>query len=114
MQDKPQIKDDPMFQLLRSGKVKEFNKRKAAGENCDLTHSDLRGLDLRDLDVDGLDLSGSYFHQTDLRGLDLRNTNMEGASINGARIAGAYLPTQLSAQEIDLSLQHGTRMRYNN
>ncbi len=112
MQDKPQIKDDPMYQLLKNGKIKEFNKRTAAGETSDLRNSDLRGLDLRELNVEGLNLSGSYFHQADLRGLDLRKTNLEGASINGARIAGSFLPVQLSAEEINLSLQHGTRMRY--
>ncbi|MFO7602411.1 MAG: pentapeptide repeat-containing protein [Gammaproteobacteria bacterium] len=112
MQDKPEIKDDPMFQLLKQGKIKKFNQRKAAGDAMDLTHGDFRGLDLRDLDADGLDLRCSYFHQTDLRGLDLRKTNLEGASINGARIAGAYFPAELSAEEINLSLMHGTRMRY--
>jgi len=112
MSDKPQIKDDVLFQLLKNGRIEEFNKHRAAGESCDLTHGDFRGLDLRNLDVDGLDLCCSYFHQADLRGLDLRKTNLEGASINGARIAGAYFPSQLSAEEINLSLQHGTRMRY--
>ena len=111
MQEKPQVKDDPLFQLLKNGRIEEFNKHKAAGESCDLTHGDFRGLDLRDLDADGLDLCCSYFHQADLRGLDLRNTNMEGTSINGARIAGVYFSSKLSAEEIGLSLQHGTRMR---
>lgn len=112
MNNKPQIKDDALFQLLKKGKIKEFNKRKAAGETADLVHADFRGCDLRDLDTDGLDLSCSYFHQSDLRGLDLRNTKLEGASINGARISGVYFPAELSADEILLSLQHGTRMRY--
>ena len=34
------------------------------------------------------------------------------ASINAAQISGAYFPTDLSASEIELSLLHGTRMRY--
>ena len=112
MNTKPQIKDDALFQLLKAGKIKDFNKRKAAGETCDLRNSDFRGFNLRDLDTGGLDFSNSYFHQTDLRGLDLRNVNLEGASINGARIAGAYFPAELTADEILLSLIHGTRMRY--
>lgn len=111
MQDKPKIKDDPLYQLLKKGKIKEFNQRKAAGEIVDLRHSDFRGMDLREIDADGLDLSCSYFHQTDLRGLDLRNTKLEGSSLNGARIAGVYFPDDLSAEEINLSLNHGTRMR---
>ena len=40
-------------------------------------------------------------------GLDL-----EGASIAGTKISGTYFPKELSAEEINLSLQHGTRMRY--
>ena len=112
MQNKPEIKDNELYQLLKKGKIKEFNKRRAAGEGVDLVHADFRGCDLRDLDADGLDLSCCYFHQTDLRGLDLRNTNLEGASINGARISGVYFPAELSAEEITLSLLHGTRLRY--
>jgi len=112
MNTKPQIKDDALFQLLKKGKIKEFNQRKAAGETCDLTDGDFRGFNLRDLDTEGLDFRNGYFHQADLRGLDLRNVNLEGASINGARIAGAYFPVELTADEILLSLQHGTRLRY--
>jgi len=112
MVNKPQIKNDLMYQLLREGNVEEFNRRKAAGETCDLTHSDFRSLDLRGLDARGLDMSHAYFHQTDMRGLDLSETKLEGASINGARISGVYFPTALSADEINLSLMHGTRLRY--
>ena len=112
MSIKPQIKTDPMYQLLRDGKIAEFNKRKQAGESCDLTHCDFRHLDLREMDADGLDMSDSYFHQSDLRGIDLRNTRLQGASINCARISGVYFPAELSADEITLSLSHGTRMRY--
>ena len=43
---------------------------------------------------------------------DFRKANLEGASINAAKISGAYFPPELSASEIELSLLHGTRMRY--
>jgi uncharacterized protein YjbI with pentapeptide repeats len=109
----PHIKDDPMYRLLRDGAVEEFNRRRAEGETCDLTGCDFRSLDLRKLNADGLDLRDAYFRQSDLRGLDLSNTNLEGASINAAKISGAYFPAELSAEEISLSLTHGTRMRYN-
>lgn len=109
---KPEIKKDPMYQLLREGKIEEFNKRKAAGKGCDLTFADLRGLDLRGLDAAGLDFSGSYFRQADLRGIDFTKANLEGASINGCKISGVYFPPQLDPAEIELSLLHGTRMRY--
>lgn len=77
----------------------------------DLTDSDLGGLDLREVDLKGLDLSGSYFLQTDLRGVDLSQTNLEGASLNGAKVSGTYFPKELAAEEIALSLTHGTRLR---
>lgn len=64
------------------------------------------------LNVEGLDLSGCYFRQTDLRGLDFRKSRLEGASINAAKISGVYFPDELTAGEIELSLLHGTRMRY--
>lgn len=108
----PEIKDDPLYQLLRSGKTDEFNARREAGESCDLSGTDFRGLDLRGLNADGLDLSNSYFRQTDLRGVDLSNARLVGASIHGAKISGAYFPLDLAADEILMSLEHGTRMRY--
>ncbi len=108
----PTISDDPMYRLLREGAVEEFNSRRAAGETCDLRGCDFRTLDLRNLDANGLDLGDAYFRQTDLRGVDLSNANLEGASINAAKISGAYFPPELSAEELMLSLTHGTRMRY--
>lgn len=108
----PKIKTDPLYRLLREGRVEVFNQEKARGKTCDLTHCDFRGLDLRGLDADGLDFSHSYFRQADLRGIDLSRARLEGASIHSARIAGAYFPKELSAHEILLSFTHGTRMRY--
>lgn len=57
-------------------------------------------------------MTDCYFRQADLRGIDFRKANLEGASINAAKISGAYFPAELSASEIELSLLHGTRMRY--
>lgn len=112
MSQTPAIKPDPLYQLLREGKVEEFNSRHAAGEQCDLTGADFRGLDLRGLIADGLDLSDCYFRQADMRGVDLSKTKLVGASIHGAKISGVYFPVDLSADEILMSLEHGTRMRY--
>jgi uncharacterized protein YjbI with pentapeptide repeats len=106
------ISNDPMYRLLREGCIKEFNVKRAAGEQVDLTRCDLRGLDLRGLEVDGMDFSECYFRQADLRGIDFRKAKLEGASINAAKISGAYFPVELTASEIELSLLHGTRMRY--
>jgi len=110
--ESPQITDDPMYRLLRDGAIEEFNQRRAQGEDCDLSGCDFRTLDLRKLDARGLDLRNCYFRQTDLRGLDLTGANLEGSSINAAKISGVYFPKELDADEINLSLMHGTRMRY--
>lgn len=112
MSTAPKIKADPLYQLLREGRVDAFNQEKARGKTCDLTHCDFRSIDLRGLDTTGLDFSGSYFRQADLRGIDFSKANLEGASIHSARIAGAYFPPEIPAEEIQLSFMHGTRMRY--
>lgn len=109
----PRIKnDDVMYRLLRDGQITEFNQKKAQGARIDLVNCDFRGLDLRGLDADGLDLGGCYFRQADLRGVDLGKARLEGASIHATKIAGTYFPAELTAEEITLSLIHGTRMRY--
>jgi uncharacterized protein YjbI with pentapeptide repeats len=108
---KPQLNQDPMYRLIKEGKIEEFNRRRADGEQCNLCNTDLRGADLRDLDARNLDMSGTYLRHADLRGLDLSETNLEGASINSAKISGTYFPATLSAEEITLSLVHGTRLR---
>ena len=58
---KPKISKDPLYQLLREGKVEGFNERKAAGETPDLSNCDFRNVDLRGLDAEGLDFRGCYF-----------------------------------------------------
>jgi uncharacterized protein YjbI with pentapeptide repeats len=103
--------DDPLYRLLREGQVDEFNKRRKGGESCNLRACDLRSLDLRKLDATGLDLRDCYLRQADLRGVDFSQSKLEGASINGAKISGTYFPHELSAEEITLSLLHGTRLR---
>ncbi|RDH81637.1 MAG: hypothetical protein DIZ80_16335 [endosymbiont of Galathealinum brachiosum] len=108
----PQIKDDELYRLLREGKIDEFNSRKASGESCDLKYADFRNVDLKGLDAKGLDLSNCYFRMSNLRGVDFSGTRLEGASIHGAQISGVFFPSALDANEILLSLEHGTRMRY--
>jgi uncharacterized protein YjbI with pentapeptide repeats len=109
----PIISNNPLYRLLREGKIPEFNQRIAAGEKADLTGCDFRTCNLQGLDTKGLDLSGCYFRQADLRGVDFSECeSLEGASVHGAKISGVYFPKQLRADEILLSLQHGTRLRY--
>ncbi|MFM8550845.1 MAG: pentapeptide repeat-containing protein [Nitrospiraceae bacterium] len=103
---------DRMYQLLREGNIKEFNVVKTAGGKADLTGCDFRNVDLRGVDAQGLDFSDCYFRQADLRGVDFRSCRLEGASINAAKVSGAFFPTEISPQELELSLLHGTRIRY--
>ncbi len=108
----PEIKQDELYQLLRHGDIASFNHRIQEGAKCNLSGADLRGIDLREMNAEDLDMSNSYLRQADLRGVDFSHTNLEGASINGAKISGTLFPKELRAEEILLSLQHGTRMRY--
>ncbi|MCY1251411.1 Pentapeptide repeats (8 copies) [compost metagenome] len=73
---------------------------------------DFRGLDLRELNADGVDFSDAYFRSADLRGIDFRNAHLEGASLAHAQISGTYFPVELSADEILMSMNFGTRLRY--
>ena len=108
---KPRISPETMYQLLRDEKIEEFNKLKAQGKSCDLTGCDFRGLDLRNLDIKGLDLTNAYFRGADLRSLDFRGCQLNGASLADAKISGCFFPNDISAQEILLSMQQGTRLR---
>ena len=109
----PAISDDPLYRLLRDGKVAEFNQRVAAGEQANVAGCDYRHLNLQGLETSGLDFSNCYFRQTDLRGIDFSNcATLNGTSIHGAKISGVLFPKELSANEILLSLEHGTRLRY--
>lgn len=109
----PIISDNPLYRLLREGKVGEFNRRVAAGEEVELVGCDFRHINLQTINTTGLDFSNSYFRQADLRGVDFSTcASLEGASLHGAKISGTYFPSTLRADEILLSLEHGTRLRY--
>ncbi len=110
---RPVFSKDPLYQLLREDDIKGFNARRDAGSPCDLRGVDLRGADLRGLHADGLDLSGVYLREADLRGIDFTHARLEGASLLNARVSGVMFPAELTAEEIRLSVDFGTRMRYN-
>lgn len=100
-----------LYALLRTGEVEEFNRRRNAGESCALRGADLSRLDLRKLDARGLDLRDCYFRMSDLRGVDFREARLEGASLAQAHVSGCYFPAEISAVELQLALEHGTRIR---
>ncbi len=107
----PLVRDSKWATLLRDGRIDEFN-RLAAADPPDLRNTDLRMLDLRKADLRRAELSGAYLRNADLRGLDFSAANLEGASLHDANVAGALFPDPLSAEEIRLSVNLGTRMRY--
>ncbi len=109
---KPVIKSDPLYQMLRNEDVKAFNEARDTLDTSELKSGDYRGRDLRNMNADGLDFSDAYFRNSDLSGIDFRNTNLEGASILDAKLSGTYFPEALSPEEIRLSLDTGTRLRY--
>ena len=106
-----EIKHDPINDLLREGDVEAANKLLADGVPACLSNTDLGGLDLTKLNTQGLDFSNSRFHLTDLRGLDLSSCNLQGVSLMGAKVSGTRFPYNIPAQEIIMSLEHGTRLR---
>jgi uncharacterized protein YjbI with pentapeptide repeats len=108
----PRQLDSPLYALLHQENLPGFNSERAGIARIDFRGGDFRGLDLRELDAGGIDFSDAYFRAADLRGLDLRGTCLEGASLSHAQISGAYFPLELSADEILMSVQFGTRLRY--
>lgn len=108
----PESKTDEMYMLLRHGEIAKFNELREQGRECDLRHADLRGVNLQKMNARGLDMSNGYLRQADVRGVNFTETILNGVSINSAKISGALFPIELSAEEITLSLLHGTRMRY--
>lgn len=108
----PKQLDSTLYALLHKEDVRGFNVERQGVATIDFKGGDFRGLDLRELQADGIDFTDGYFRATDLRGLDLRNTHLEGASLSHAKISGAYFPPELSADEILMSVNFGTRLRY--
>ncbi len=109
---KPRMSQEEMYRLIRTGDADDFNRRRAAGESVDLSGVDLRNLDLREFDLTGVDLSNCYLRQADLRGQNLTTCRLDGASIHSARISGTYFPNCIPAEELRLSRECGTRIRY--
>ena len=104
--------DNPAYQALMEGDLETFNRMLLHLDELDLSHCNLVGADLRGISpIRKVQLEGSRLRQTDLRGLDLSGHNLDGATINGARISGTRFPDALSASEIRLALEHGTRLR---
>ena len=105
------VKTGPLCELLRDEKVEAFNREVAGGVVLDLANANLRMVNLRGAHLRNADLRGAYLRNADLRGVDLSCANLDGASLYQARVSGALFPPDLPAEEIRLSLDHGTRVR---
>lgn len=107
----PRFLDDSAFRSLRTGDLDAFHRAIESRATVDFSGADLRGTDFRKVDLRKVVLRDAYLRDADLRGCDLRHMDMSGASLRNASISGAYFPANLSADEIQLSVAHGTRMR---
>ena len=107
----PHFPQDPAFAALRAGEIDAFHEQVRWRDVVDFSGTDLRGIDFRQVDLSKLILRDAYLRDADLRGCDLRHLDLAGASIHGAKIGGAYFPDNISADEIRMSLRHGTRIR---
>jgi uncharacterized protein YjbI with pentapeptide repeats len=108
----PKLLDTPLYALLHKDDVAGFNNERPRDGLIDMVGGDFRGLDLRELNADNVDFRDAYFRSADLRGIDFRKASLEGASLAHAQISGAYFPPELSADEILMSMNFGTRLRY--
>lgn len=108
----PKLLDTPLYALLHKDDIAGFNRERPKSGPIDMVGGDFRGLDLRELNAEGIDFSDAYFRSADLRGIDFRNASLEGASLAHAQISGSYFPPELSADEILMSMNFGTRLRY--
>ncbi|MEW6261542.1 MAG: pentapeptide repeat-containing protein [Thermodesulfobacteriota bacterium] len=111
MNQNKEIRLAPKPSVLFEENIDEFNRLVESGRPPDLKNANLAGLDLRRARLAGLNLSGCYLRGANLSGLDLTGCNLAGASLRGAHISGTLFPDNLSAEEIKLSVEYGTRLR---
>jgi len=108
---RPQFLDDEAFRCLRSGDYRAFNELAKKRQVIDLSNCDLRTTDFRYVDLSNVVLRGSYLRDADLRGVDLYHLDLSGCSLHNAKISGTYFPPNITAEEIRLSHEFGTRLR---
>ena len=108
---RPVFIENEAFKCLREGDLLKFGALIKNMDKLDLTGCDLRGTDFRQVDVTKLILNNAYLRDADLRGVDLRSNDLQGVSIRNTKMSGAFFPDTLSASEILMSHQYGTRIR---
>ncbi|HCP47075.1 MAG TPA: hypothetical protein DIU15_13600 [Deltaproteobacteria bacterium] len=104
--------NDPAYRALREGNSDLFQELTQDLETVDYSFANLGGVDFRKIDIGRVILRGARLKGADLRGLDLSGHDLDGVSLNGARISGVLFPRELSAAEILMSVERGTRIRH--
>jgi uncharacterized protein YjbI with pentapeptide repeats len=107
----PKFINDDAFRALRAGEIDAFHRMVSGRASVEFSDGDLRAVDFRKVDLTKVSLRGAYLKLADLRGCDLRHMDLEGCSLHQAKVGGAFFPDNVSAEEIRLSLQEGTRIR---
>ena len=109
---KPRFLDNEIFQALRSGDLETFSRCVSELDHpVDFSNADFRGTDFRGADLTNVNIRGAYLRDADLRGVDLRKVDLEGCSLHNAHIGGTYFADNISAEEICMSVEYGTRVR---
>lgn len=107
----PRYLEDPAYRCLRVEDIDGYNMAIINRPVVDFADANLRSVDLRKADLEKMMLRGAYLRDADLRGCDLRHMDLEGASFHNAKVAGAYFPANVPPAELEMSLEHGTRIR---
>lgn len=107
----PKYIEDPAYRCLRVDDPDGYEMAIINRSEVDFSDANLRSVDLRKADLEKVILRGAYLRDADLRGCDLRHMDLEGSSFHNAKVAGAYFPANVSPEEIQMSLEHGTRIR---
>lgn len=110
-QSTPRFINSPAYRCLRVGDIAGFHHYTSEESLVDLSNADLRSVDLRKVDLSKVVLRGAYLKEADLRGQDLRQHDLEGCSLRHAKVGGVYFPDDLRAEELQMSLHFGTRLR---
>lgn len=105
------IRRTPKPKILFEENREAFNRAVACGQRPDFSNHNLSDLDLTGFNLRTANLAGCYLRGADLAGQDLSEANLHGASLKNAKISGCLFPLGLSAEEIRLSVDLGTRMR---
>ena len=103
--------DNPAYVSLRERQKEKFKDILSESVQVDFSHCYLRGFDMSEMSLNKVLLKGAYLHSADLRGVDLSLHNLEGCSLHKAKISGTLFPQNISAEEIRLSIEYGTRLR---